>query len=108
MAFPAGNHKETAGLSAYRVSKTAAFTAGAGTGNVGTFALFTVTGSVIVRIVAECTETVVEGVGHLCGCAGGIIDLVHDRVAVPQQISTNVVHVLIVVFTIVPRALVSS
>jgi hypothetical protein len=63
MAFPYGNHKETAGLSAYRVSKTAAFTAGAGTGDVGTFALFTVTGQVIVKIVAVCTETVVEGVG---------------------------------------------
>ena len=69
MAFPSGDHKQTTGLATYRATKTAAFTAGAGTGDVGTFALFTVTGSVIVRIVAECTETVVEGVG------GGTIEV---------------------------------
>lgn len=69
MTFPVGDHKQTAGLSAYRVDKTAAFTAGAGTGDVGTFALFTVTGSVIVKILAEVTETVVEGVG------GGTIEV---------------------------------
>lgn len=69
MTFPVGDHKETMGLAAYRVSKTAAFTAGAGTGDVGTFALFTVTGSVIVKIIAVCTETVVEGVG------GGTIEV---------------------------------
>ena len=69
MAFPSGDHKETGGIAAYRVSKTAAFTAGAGTGDVGTFALFTVTGSVVVRIIAEVTETVVEGVG------GGTIEV---------------------------------
>jgi hypothetical protein len=63
MTFPAGDHKQTAGLAAYVVRKSAAFTAGAGTGDVGTFALFTVTGQVIVRIIAVCTETVVEGVG---------------------------------------------
>lgn len=69
MTFPVGNHKENTGLAAYRVLKTAAFTAGAGTGDVGTFALFTVTGDVIVRIVGHVTETVVEGVG------GGTIEV---------------------------------
>ena len=70
MAFPYGqDFKETGGLSAYRTVKTAEFAAGAGTGNVGTFALFTVTGSVIVRIIAECTDTLVEGVG------GGTIEV---------------------------------
>ncbi|GAH46928.1 unnamed protein product [marine sediment metagenome] len=69
MAFPGGNHKETGGIAAYRTLQTAEFTAGAGTGNVGTFALFTVTGSVIVRIIAECTDTLVEGVG------GGTIEI---------------------------------
>ena len=39
------------------VRKTAAFTAGAGTGNVGTFALFTVTGGVELTLRAVCTET---------------------------------------------------
>lgn len=69
MAFPNGEHKETAGLAAYRVTQTAAFTAGAGTGDVGTFALFTVTGDVIVKILGSVTETVVEGVG------GGTIEV---------------------------------
>ena len=69
MAFPGGDHKEVGGLATYRVTKTAAFTAGAGTGDVGTFALFTVTGDVIVKVIAHVTETVVEGVG------GGTIEV---------------------------------
>ena len=69
MAFPVGDHKEVGALATYRVTKTAAFTAGAGTGDAGTFALFTVTGAVIVRVVGEVTETVVEGVG------GGTIEV---------------------------------
>jgi len=86
MAFPAGNHKEVAGLAAYRVSKTAAFTAGAGTGDVGTFALFTVTGQVIVKIAAVVTETVVEGVG------GGTIEVGitgATAVIIAQTVSTT-------------------
>ncbi len=69
MSFPVGDHKEVGGLATYRVTKTAEFTAGAGTGDTGTFALFTVTGAVIIRIVGEVTDTVVEGVG------GGTIEV---------------------------------
>ena len=86
MTFPYGNHKETAGLAAYRVSKSAEFTAGVGTGNVGTFALFTVTGQVIVRIVAVCTDTVVEGVG------GGTMEVgitADTATIIAQTTSTN-------------------
>lgn len=51
------------------VTKTAEFSDGAGTGQAGTFALFTVTGDVIARVVAVCTDTLVEGVG------GGTIEV---------------------------------
>lgn len=61
--------------------KTANFTAGAGTGNVGTFALFTVTGAVQFNIIASCSDTIV-GAGSLeCGFAGttnGIIAQIAD------------------------------
>ncbi len=51
------------------VTKTAEFSDGAGTGQAGTFALFTVTGDVIVRVVAVCTNTLIEGV------TGGTIEI---------------------------------
>ncbi len=61
--------------------KTADFTAGAGTGNVGTFALFTVTGAVKFSIIASCSDTIV-GAGSLeCGYAtntNGIIAQIVD------------------------------
>lgn len=49
--------------------ETVAFDGGAGNGAVGTVALFAVTGSVVVRIVCVCTESLVEGVG------GGTIEV---------------------------------
>ena len=88
MAFPYGqDFKETTGLATYRTSKTAEFTVGAGTGSVGTFALFTVTGQVIVRVVAVCTDTLVEGVG------GGTIEIgitADTATIIAQTVSTAV------------------
>lgn len=43
--------------------KTVVFDGGAGSGAVGTVALFTVTGAVIVRLVAICTESLATGAG---------------------------------------------
>ena len=43
--------------------KTVAFTGGAGLGQVGTVALFTVTGAALVKLSCVCTESLVEGVG---------------------------------------------
>lgn len=57
------------GFSAAVVTKTAEFSDGAGTGQAGTFALFTVTGAVLVRVIAECTDSLIEGVG------GGTIEV---------------------------------
>lgn len=47
----------------YKVSKTVAFDGTAGNGAVGSVALFTVTGDVLVRIIGACTETVVSAGG---------------------------------------------
>ena len=60
--------------------KTAAFTAGAGTGNIGTFALFTVTGAVKFNIIASCSETLVGAATLECGIAG-------DTAAIIAQIA---------------------
>ncbi len=69
MVFPAGDHKQNTGIAAYRVTKTAVFSDGVGTGQAGTYALFTVTGAVTVRIIIECTDTLIEGV------TGGTIEI---------------------------------
>lgn len=45
------------------VTKTVAFAGGVGTGAVGVVPLFTVTGAVIVRLVAICTENLATGAG---------------------------------------------
>lgn len=60
MAFPYGNHKEAHPFGTYRANKLVEFDGGAGTGAVGTVALFTVTGSVFVFVTCFCTETCVE------------------------------------------------
>jgi len=51
------------------VFKTAEFTAGVGTGDIGTFALFTVTGAVRAKITAICTDTLVGAATLECGYA---------------------------------------
>jgi hypothetical protein len=51
------------GFGSQYLSKTVAFDGGAGSGAVGTVALFTVTGAVIVRLVAICTENLATGAG---------------------------------------------
>ena len=61
--------------------KTAAFTSGAGTGDIGTFALFTVTGAVKFSIIATCSETIVGAATLECGITGttaGIIAQIVD------------------------------
>ena len=63
------------------VRKTAAFTSGAGTGNIGTFALFTVTGAVKFDLIATCSETLVGAATLECGVTGttaGIIAQIAD------------------------------
>lgn len=67
-----------------KVTKTAAFTSGAGTGDIGTFALFTVTGAVKFAIIATCSETLVGAATLECGVAGttaGIIAQIADATA---------------------------
>ena len=66
------------------VRKTAAFTAGAGTGDIGTFALFTVTGAVKFNIIATCSETLVGAATLECGYAtntAGIIAQIANATA---------------------------
>ena len=89
MAFPVGDHKEVGALATYRVTKTAEFSDGAGTGQAGTFALFTVTGSVIVRIVAVCTDTLIEAV------TGGTIEvgITGDTATIIAQAVSNTIAV---------------
>jgi len=43
--------------------KVATFDGGAGTGATGTFALFTITGTIIARVIAVCTTTLVSAGG---------------------------------------------
>ena len=94
MAFPAGDHKQTTGIAAYRVTKTAEFSDGVGTGQAGTFALFTVTGAVVVRVVAVCTDTLLEGVGGgtiEVGITGGTAVIIAQTVATAIDV-TNIWH----------------
>lgn len=61
--------------------KTAAFTSGVGTGDIGTFALFTVTGAVKFSLIATCSETIVGAATLECGVTGttaGIIAQIAD------------------------------
>ena len=52
-----------AGLGYGFLRKTVAFDGGAGSGAVGTVALFTVTGAIAFRLVAICTENLATGAG---------------------------------------------
>lgn len=56
--------------------KTAAFATGAGTGSVGTFALFTVTGAVKFKIIATCSETLVGAATLECGITGDTASII--------------------------------
>ena len=61
---------------------------GAGSGAVGTVALFTITGTVLIRLIAVCTTNIVEGVG------GGTIEVgIASATAaiVAQTTSTNLI-----------------
>ncbi len=63
------------------VYKTVAFDGGAGSGGIGSVALYTVTGAVRVKITAICTETLVGAATLECGIAGstaGIIAQIAD------------------------------
>jgi len=60
MTFPAGPHKEARLFGQYKVNKTIEFDGEAGSGAVGTVALFTVTGAVHVVVVGYCTEDLTE------------------------------------------------
>ena len=74
------------------VRKTAAFTAGAGTGDAGTYALFTVTGAVKFSIIATCSETLVDdGVASLeCGVAGTTAGIIAQIVNAPDLIAGEI------------------
>ncbi len=66
-----------------KVSKTVEFDGAAGSGAVGTVALFTVTGNVAFRILAYCTEDLVSGGGGTCevGVAGNTPGLIAQTTA---------------------------
>jgi hypothetical protein len=66
-----------------KVSQTIAFDGGAGSGAVGTVALFTVTGNVTLRMVAYCTEDLVSGGGGTCevGCTGNTNGIIAQTTA---------------------------
>jgi hypothetical protein len=51
------------GLGSYMVRKSVTFAGGVGTGAVGQVALFTVTGAVIVRLIAICTDSLATAAG---------------------------------------------
>lgn len=61
--FPSGLFPNT-------VQKTAVLGGGAGAGDIGTVALFTVTGGVAIRLVCICTETLVGAATLEIGIAG--------------------------------------
>jgi len=68
--------------------KTIVFDGGAGSGAVGTVALYTVTGAVLLRLVCICTEALVEGVGG--GTVEvGIVGATANLIA--QTTSTNII-----------------
>jgi len=66
------------------VLKTVAFDGGVGSGAVGTVALFTIAGTVLLRLVCVCTETLVEGVGGgtiEVGIAGATANIIAQTVS---------------------------
>jgi hypothetical protein len=60
MAFPGGQHHEAQLFSTYRVNNRVTFDGGAGSGAVGTVALFTITGAVHVVVVGHCEDDLTE------------------------------------------------
>lgn len=80
-----GTRNLNAGLQARVVEKTLAFTGASGLGAVGTADLFTVTGTVIVSIVAVCTEDLVGGSATIevgtAGIAGHTADIIAQTTA---------------------------
>lgn len=73
-----------AGYGEKMARKVVAFTGAAGNGQIGTVALFTVTGAVAIRITAICTETLVGAATLECGTPGstaGIIAQIPDATA---------------------------
>lgn len=60
---PADIDRKVAPLGSYKVVKTVAYDGGAGSGAIGTVPIFTVTGDVIVKIVAVCADDLIEAVG---------------------------------------------
>jgi hypothetical protein len=73
-----GDGLEGQGYGEFVARKTVTFDAGAGSGAVGTVALFTVTGAVIVRLVAICTVdlTIAAGATLEVGTAGTVDGLI--------------------------------
>ena len=59
-----------AGFGQQMARKVVTFDGGVGNGQIGTVALFTVTGAVAINIVAICTETLVGAATLECGMAG--------------------------------------
>jgi len=73
-----------AGFGQQMARKVVAFDGALGNGQIGTVALFTVTGAVAIRITAICTETLVGAATLECGTAGataGIIAQIPDATA---------------------------
>lgn len=70
--------------------KTAAFTAGAGTGDQGTFALFTVTGAVKFAIIATCSETIVGAATLECGITGTTAGIIAQIANAPDLIAGEI------------------
>ena len=82
------SYANAGGFGAYQINKVVEFDGGVGSGAVGTVALFTITGSVLLRLVCTCTATLVEGVGGgtvEVGIAGATPNLI------AQTVSTAVV-----------------
>ena len=76
-----------AGFGMFGEQKTVSFDGATGSGEVGTVDLFDVAGSVIVRLVCICTETLVETVG------GGTVEVGitgSTAVIIAQTVSTAV------------------
>lgn len=72
------------GFGAYLAPKVAAFDGAAGSGAVGTVALYTVTGAVLLRLICVCTESLVEAVGGgtvEVGIAGATANLIAQTVS---------------------------
>ena len=70
--------------------KTAVFAVGAGTGSIGTFALFTVTGAVKFGIIATCSETLVGAATLECGVTGTTAGIIAQIAAATDLITGEI------------------